>query len=322
MSNNAQIKHPKAGPMKRLFSLLRLFGIVLFVVIMFRVDFPKLLEQLSQASPGYLFIGFLFQLIVLITKGIRWHLMNDGGKGKQAWRQSLGRFYESYAIGVVTPARMGELLKAGHEEGAGNMLATGIRVVAERGLDIGVFVILAALSVFGGNYIGMNVIYTSLILFAGFASLTVSMLLLASEKFNALLNAFFQPLPSRFSNTRIAFKGYQPHISAGIILLSLFSNISYFVSCYFLALAIGLEAGFIWTSGAVAVSGLLNMLPVTIMGVGTRELTFLYVFRSFPQALALSFSFLVMLVAQMGGGLVSLVAGQLLLHSKTENKHV
>jgi len=35
---------------------------------------------------------------------------------------------------------MGELLKAGHEEGAGNMLATGIRVVAERGLDIGVFV--------------------------------------------------------------------------------------------------------------------------------------------------------------------------------------
>lgn len=84
-----------------------------------------------------------------------------------------------------------------------------------------------------------------------------------------------------------------------------------------MGLSTGLDAGFIWTSGAVAVSGLLNMLPVTIMGVGTRELTFLYVFRSFPQALVLSFSFLVMLIAQMGGGLVALLAGQMLLYSKS-----
>ena len=63
------------------------------------------------------------------------------------------------------------------------------------------------------------------------------------------------------------------------------------------------------------------MLPITIMGIGTRELTFLYVFRSFAQTLVLSFSFVVMLVAQIGGGLLALVAGQLLLHAHKKNEN-
>lgn len=49
------------------------------------------------------------------TKGFRWHLLNvanDSGKLKQ----SLGEFLESYAIGVITPGRLGELMKAGHQK--------------------------------------------------------------------------------------------------------------------------------------------------------------------------------------------------------------
>jgi hypothetical protein len=50
------------------------------------------------------------------------------------------------------------------------------------------------------------------------------------------------------------------------------------------------------------------------MGLGTRELIFLYVFQSFDQGMVLAFSFLVVLVAQIGGGLISLMAGQFLLY--------
>lgn len=316
VSSHRQTPAPK-GVLKRLFGLLRLLGIVLFVVIMFRVDFPKLLDQLSRSSIELLLTGVAFQLIVLAAKGIRWHLMNEGQNEWTSWRLSLGRFYESYAIGVVTPARMGELLKAGHEKGTGNVVASGIRVLAERGLDIGVFVILAGLSVLGGDYLDWSSFYGFVIVASGLFALFFSMLLLASASFNRLLNSMMQKLPGKLAKTQITARRFSPLTASAIVLLSLISNISYFVSCYFLGLSTGLDAGFIWTSGAVAVSGLLNMLPVTIMGVGTRELTFLYVFRSFPQALVLSFSFLVMLIAQMGGGLVALLAGQLLLYSKS-----
>jgi len=67
------------------------------------------------------------------------------------------------------------------------------------------------------------------------------------------------------------------------------------------------------TSGGVAVSGLLNMLPVTVMGLGTREMTFLYIFNTYPQNQVLALSGLIFAVAQVGGGLISLLLGQIFL---------
>jgi len=315
----SEIKN-RPGLLKRLFWLMRLFGIILFVVILLRVDLKDVAKQLSLTDGWMLAAGLSFQLIVLAAKGIRWHLMNAGKNEWIYWKQSLGRFYESYAIGVVTPARMGELLKAGHEKGSGSIFTSVIRVVAERGLDIGVFVILSGLSVLSGAYLKWPIIYSSMIIFSGLAFLVISMLLLASSKFNMLVNKLVHLLPGKMKSLHFAHKSFLGSTSALIITLSLLSNISYFISCYFLALSTGLEAGFIWTSGAVAVSGLLSMLPVTIMGVGTRELTFLYIFSSYPQSIVLSFSFLVVLIAQIGGGLISLAAGQLFLHSNTRKK--
>ncbi|MBW7847443.1 MAG: flippase-like domain-containing protein [Bacteroidales bacterium] len=320
MSNLRHAQKPthKDG-FRRWFGYLRLFGIGLFVVLLFRIDFSELGRQLALTRKELLLMGLFFQFIVLVAKGVRWHLMNEKGNSLSLWRRSLGRFYESYAIGVVTPGRMGELLKAGHERNRGNIMAAIVRVVAERGLDIGVFVILAGLSVVAGTYLNWPLFYGGLVIFFGVAAIFISMLLLASKKFNLMLNQLLRRLPGKFKNVEVSLQGYSHRRSTAIILLSLASNLSYFVSCYFLALSVGLDVGFVWTSGAVAVSGLLNMLPVTIMGVGTRELTFLFVFKAFPQALVLSFSFLVMLVAQIGGGLMALVAGQLLLlHDQTK----
>ena len=101
--------------------------------------------------------------------------------------------------------------------------------------------------------------------------------------------------------------------------LSLLSNLSYFVSCYFLALGVGVDLSFLWVTGGVAFAGLLNMLPITVMGLGTREMTFIYIFASYPEPQVLAFSGLVFLVAQLGGGLVSLVLGQMFLAKAKRN---
>lgn len=314
-------KAHSGGRFGKLFGYLRLLGIAMFVVLLFRIDFTGALHLLPSVSKALLMAGLFFQLLVLAAKGIRWHLMNGNSNSAVVWKQSLGRFYESYAIGIVTPGRMGELLKAGHETESSHMLAALIRVLAERGLDIGVFVLLAGLSVLAGDYLTWPTFWSWLIIFAGFAAILISMMLLASGRFINLINQLLSHLPGKVGKIKLARNDMNSSRASFIIVLSLISNLSYFVSCYFLALATGLEAGFVWTSGAVAVSGLLNMLPVTIMGVGTRELTFLFVFSAFPQALVLSFSLLVMLVAQIGGGLIALVAGQLFListHRKNE----
>lgn len=105
-----------------------------------------------------------------------------------------------------------------------------------------------------------------------------------------------------------------------IVLLSIISNLSAFLSCYMLAIGLNFDLSFLFVSGGIAIAGLLNMLPITVMGLGTREGTFLLLFKPMAEPLILAFSGLVFLVAQVGGGLMSLILGQLLLLSVREKK--
>ncbi len=323
MKNKVEGQKLKTKPnFKRLFGLLRLFGVLLFVLLLFRINLKELMQQLAQTQKHLLFAGLFFQGVVLLAKGIRWHLMNESQNNMVTWRKSLGRFYESYAFGVVTPGRMGELLKAGYEQSTNSMLAVAIRVLAERGLDVGIFVVFAGISVFAGNYLNWPPVYSSMIVFLGLAVAVFSMLLLTSAWVYGLMQKIGVAVFKKANLFGFEMRLYPLGRSLAIVLLSLVSNLSYFVSCYYLALSAQLDVGFVWTSGAVAVSGLINMLPVTIMGMGTRELVFLFVFKAFPQTMVLSFSFLVMLIAQIGGGLIALVAGQLLLLKKPKNNPI
>lgn len=299
---------------KWLFQLVRFLGIALFVLILLRVDLSEISKSILNANLNYLLIGVFFQLLVLISKAVRWHLMNNGRKEWKYKALSFGRFFESYAIGIVTPARMGEVVKAGHETGRQNIFNAGIRVIAERGIDIGIFVGLAGLSVLAGYYVEMNPAFGWLITGFGAAVIVISMLIFTSKKAINIILGILQKLPGKWHDLSAKGLAYQKRTTTSVILLSFVSNFSYFVSCYFLSKSAGIEAGFIWVTGAVAISGLLNMLPVTIMGLGTRELVFLYVFKTVAsQNIILTFSFLMLLVAQIGGGLIALIAGQILL---------
>ncbi len=299
---------------KWIFQLFRFLGIALFVLILLRVDLSEISKSILNANLSFLLIGVLFQLLVLLSKALRWHLMNNGRKEWKYKALSFGRFFESYAIGIVTPARMGEVMKAGHETGRQNIFNAGIRVLAERGIDIGIFVGLAGLSVLAGYYLDMNPAFGWLITGFGAGVIVVSMLIFTSEKAINIILSILRKLPGKWHDLSAEGLAYKKNTTASIILLSFVSNISYFVSCFFLSKSAGIDAGFVWVTGAVAISGLLNMLPVTIMGLGTRELVFLYVFKTVAsQNIILTFSFLMLLVAQIGGGLVALIAGQILL---------
>ncbi len=295
------------------FQLLRLLGIVLFVFILTRVETGQIAVVLKAADFGLFFWGIFFQLLVLISKGIRWHVMNDGRSEKAFWIRSFGRFFESYAIGVVTPGRLGEIIKAGHEKEKNDRINTFVRVISERGFDMGIFIFVAASALIFGAAIQLNTFYTYLITFVAISLIVISWLLLSSVKIKILLQEMVRFFTKNRVDITIQGKRYRKGTVIMIFVLSLVSNYSYFVSCYFLARSVGLNLGFIDTGAGVALAGLVNMLPVTVMGLGTRELIFLQIFGGYAQSLVMAFSIAVFLVAQIGGGLVAMVLGQVFL---------
>ena len=301
------------------FLLLRLAGIVLFIVVLTRTDLGELWGWMKQVDRLYLFIAICFQLIVLMVKAWRWYMLNDEGF---QWRRLLkrsGEFFEGYAIGVITPGRVGELMKAGHAGSRTGILGAGLRVIAERGMDLSIFITIGGIAVSYGVLPGLGPLWGWLILTAGIAGMTFSVLILLSPNVVSASEKLMRLLRLLGRDSSLEFRQHGNRNVALFFGWSLLSNLSYFSCCFFLAAGAGMSLSIIDVSGGVATAGVVNTLPVTVMGLGTREVTFLYVFQAFPQAQVLAFSGLVFLVAQIGGGLLSLILGQLLLwRSKTQ----
>lgn len=293
--------------------LLRLTGIVLVVVILARTDLSSLWDYMKQVDGPLFLLAILFQLLLLFLKAVRWVYLNDSRIRIKDLNQRFGEFFESYAIGVITPGRLGELVKAGHAVTREGILGAGIRVVIERGFDVGLFVVFSGLALSIPVIQGVETFWGWLVVMGGIGIIIVSLVLILSPLALKKLESFFKV--AHLLNKENELK-YEQRNAGNVLLvggLSLLSNLAYFVSCYFLALGVGIDLSFLWVTGGVAFAGLLNMLPITVMGLGTREMTFLYVFSAFPGPQVLAFSGLVFLVAQVGGGLVSLVLGQVFL---------
>ena len=316
---NTGKKNNKRLSFRRGFLLLRLTGIVIFIIILTQIDLSELWDQLLTADPLLFFLGFVFQVLLLVLKAFRWYLLNPGARLERNFLQSFGEFFESYAIGVVTPGRMGEMVKAGYSGKRTGIVGSGLRVLVERGLDVGFFLLVAGGSIAIASLVGISTMWGWLLLLLGSGIILVAISLLVSPGALRLVNSLF--LRYRVLREPVTYSGQKYTDNLLIVILSLGSNLSYFVSCYFLGLAVSMEASFLYLSGGVAIAGMLNMLPVTVMGLGTRELTFIYVFNEFIRPKVLAFSGLVFLVAQVGGGLISLIAGELFLLAAKKKKN-
>jgi uncharacterized membrane protein YbhN (UPF0104 family) len=291
---------------RNFFLYLRIVGIVIFIVVLANIDLSAVWLQMKQVQPKYLFLALLFQFFMLLLKGWRWHLMVNNTGSVRSITQSVGEFLESYAIGVITPGRLGELVKVGYHDGTNHKARSGVSILIERGQDFGFFLIFAGSALAFGQMTAVSLSYGLIVITVGGLAIGASMCLGANAMASKMLHRW---VPSLFDGNTL----FGVPVVARVGFISLFSNIITFLSSYFLALGIGLHAGFLTISGGVALAGLLNAIPVTVLGLGTREVTFLYVFSDYPQASVLAFSGLMLIVVQIGGGVTAMLMGHVAL---------
>lgn len=301
------------------FLILRLLGIILFIIILSRSDLKSIINVLKDVDLTLFAYGIFFALLVLTFKALRWHIMNDGQKGWPHMVKSFGRFFESYALGTITPGRVGELIKTGHEKTKNDKANTVVRIISERGFDLGFFILVAAIALIIGDYLEVHIWSAWMLLFISIFLLIIAFLLLSSQTILAKLQYLVNKFPGSLSDVKLKPKQYTKWETIIILVLSVISNLSHFVCCYFLAGSVMFEMDILILSGGVALSGLINLLPITIMGMGTRELTFLSFFSSVDRSIVMAFSAIMLLVAQIGGGLISMVLGQFFIYIDKKN---
>lgn len=296
--------------MKKLtwFSLLRLFGIVLFIYIVTTVDIQDAWKTIKFSSPSYIFLSLLFQIFLLLIKANRWYALKVADVKNISWLKSSSQFLESYAVGVATPGRLGEFIKVGHEEKGLNKISSISRIIYERGFDLSFFACTGGMFLVyyfdeAVSYIGWS------IMIIGFAILLFTLLLMA----NGRTIQFMVGKVSRILKlkNKIVLGFYPLRISVNIFFLSVVSNFCTFISGWLLAHSVNIFDTFLSISGVISITGIINLLPISVMGIGTREASFLFFLSEYSKDQIFAFSMLMFLVVQLGGAVFALIISQI-----------
>lgn len=300
---------------KWLFLLLHLSGLVLLWFIVKDLEWDKFSTLLSSFPKWKYLSGLAILCIVYLLKSLRWKLLNKSFGINTSWKDALIFYLSAGFLSVITPGRLGEFAKIYflQKKYHINLLAATSSVILDRIWDVLVLSLAAGISVVAfvaepsDNLLlvlMIGLLFLISVILVLFPSLIFIPLLYLLRRFVSLhektANVYELWKKSRYSNFSTSLL-----ISATSLLMLAFIPVLF-------SLGTTNQISFFSGIGAVSVSNILSFLPVTIAGIGTRELVFVEVWKlnGHAKEIALSVSTAHFLITYVGtlliGGLVYL----------------
>lgn len=295
----------------KILKFLPVLGLILFVWIIWSNDPVRILDAFLGLDLAYFTVAVIAGLIILVLKAYKWKLiigLHDLdyplGKSVKVW--SIGLF-----AGFVTPGRVGDLIRALYlKRDAGNFGKSISTVIIDRILDLVAVIIFSAIGIllfsqwFGTSFVSIG-LFSGFIIFFIFVIYMITNKKMTSRLARPLFNFF---VPDRHKGgLRSGFDDF--HRSMGkmrkgktsLILMLLLSMIIWLLSVleiYILSISMGLGISYIFLVALLSITAIIELIPVSIMGLGTREAFFIFIFAmiGIGSQQAISFSLLYLIV--------------------------
>ncbi len=231
---------------------------------------------------------------------------------RDAWRAMLPSLY----LGMVTPGRVGDVLRVAYmREDLGAPRAEGLAIIVmDRFCDLYVLLgfVAAGIAHFAGVFVGR----LGAITWLGVAATALLPLVFlvrgpADALSRALRGRFIGPHDSA-ERFLAALRGQLQPKLAWAVPLTVASFLLNYVQGWLAARAMGLELGYADVIFMMAITSLLGLLPISMSGVGVRELFMALVFPTlgYGREQGVAFGLLVFVVIYLSCSLAGLVAWQ------------
>jgi len=261
---------------------LHLVGLALIAWVLLTTDLAEVGAAFAGLSPVRIAAVALLILPGAFLKSWRWERLLRGLQVRCPAARVVFVGVYSMALGFFSPGRVGEFTKVAflkREAGLSLRLGT-FSVVADRVLDL--FVLLL-------------VLVTGLVYFAWGMTLAVALLSGFAAAFlcAGVLAVIWRFRPRGLTGAVEAL--FRPGPVLLFLALSLAATTIHFGQNTLLAWELGLDLGFWQVGFATTLAGMVALLPVTVMGIGTREVALIYALGLFgiDRSGAVSFSLLV-----------------------------
>ncbi len=305
-------------------------GIALFVVILSRVDLRSVRDSFSGLSFLHMSGTVLILLSFTLVKAMRWRTIVKMQGGEISLVRAFAIYSSALYLGFLTPGRLGDFIKSIYLMRGGMSAGKAVySSVADRLFDLGFLVLIgfASLVSFPG-------IFNNQILLSGILLVSVAVVFLVLFWRRDLLSRIAGKFLSGASEGSLRGnidKGIGEAVSefstlrhsglALVILLSAIAWVLHFGVFILLADGVGTGASFHILIVSVSAAIFTALIPVSLSGLGTRELVLIMVFSrvglSREAAVTFSLSFILVYLIQGVTGLVCWLVAP--LEKKTED---
>jgi uncharacterized protein (TIRG00374 family) len=307
---------------KNLSLLLPAFGLALFVFIVWRTGPAEIAAVFMAVEPGRLGIAVALVGVVLVLRGLRWSLLLKVAGIDYPLLKATAVWTIGFAAASVTPAKSGDAIRAFYiQEETGRSLGEAFfTVFIERLFDL-VFVLmlgLVSVLVFSRYYTEIPsawlvIVASAVVVLCLYLAMNRKLMrLVLRPVFDLLVPARYKDMvalniTSFYDSMAVYARARGQLLLAGILTIILWALIFLLAWCVATGFGIDVSVGYIFL--IMPVVTLVEILPVSVAGLGTRDATVIYFFSvvGISSAAAVGFSLGYLLIGTYASALIGFV---------------
>lgn len=273
--------------LSRLHKYIPIIGILLFLFILWRIGISDILNSLVRVKIIFLIIFILFMIPIISIQVFKWYYIIRVQGIKISFFESFKFHMVSSFLGSITPGRVGLLskiffLKRNTKKSIGECASS---VILDKLFDLIILFIFGFL----GSLLLLKKHDLNLLLGLFLIIFVIGIFFLLNRKiarfFLKWIYRYF--IPKKFKETaRLNFNNFYesiPRLKKLItpFLITSLSWILLYTQAYILAYGFDIKVPYVYFICIISIVTLITLLPITILGVGTRELSLIALFSSF-----------------------------------------
>jgi len=268
---------------------LPLIGIIILVFLITRFDGASIINIFLSLNPFFVIVSFFAILPVLFLENTEWQILLKRQKISVGFFYSMKNMFIGYFYGFITPGGFGAYIRAlylKHESDA-PLPKCMSNIIMVNTID---YLSLLLFGAVGALFISGRYPYLFLTIFLVFlVILFLFLFFLQKQKsqrfFNKIIRSrVFQLLQERLDDPLESFYEDLPRFRDIVLpfCISLLGWLVSFSEFYLIARIFSIDVPYLSIIFLIAIANVVATLPISIYGLGTREVTLLTLFSIFP----------------------------------------
>ncbi len=290
-----------------------IIGLVIFGFILIKVNIPDILAIFSEIRIFYIVLALFLIVPLIAMKAYRWQYLLKMQDIDYSFRATFLMYLTGMYLGIITPGRVGEFVKGFYlkndkKVSLGKAFSS---VLVDRLFDLFMLIIMGCLG---------------LLIFAlprqqSLGILAVVLVLISAT--GILLSKKLTRRVIQFVYKRITLRRYQKKMDESIndfylgikelkktklvipLLITIFAYIIFYTQGYLIAKSLNIPISFFYLVFCLSLASLVALIPISIFGIGTRDVTLVVLFSAQglteEAAVSLSLALLFVFSVSVGG---------------------